>query len=288
MTMTLTETRNIHFQRFSVADAAAAESTPMEAPRLARRSMPDVARYRKVPRSPDEEFRYRVQKHGTPIHFSQAVIALVLQKQSFAEVGPSGVSITYQKAKYKFWHENSPTCCNKRGEKVLCTYDPDDMSFIHVLTEDGIYVESIPQKNKIAWFDDAAMKSELQKKQRSINRDMKHFQEIHKPTSESKINRILSNAEKMQIVNTIPAPEGSSAQGDQQDHAAEGRFPKADRLSRASEAISGQRFAHEEQRSRIRTTTARAANLLDSADKEFEEEFEEPATARRFTAANLL
>jgi hypothetical protein len=284
--MMLTATRNINFQRSIASDVIEQPAPTNRAQTAAARFSPAAElRYRKVPRSPDEEFAHRIQKLGKLRLFSQAVIALILQKQTFAEVTPSGVNLTYQKTKYKFWHENSLTCANRRGEKVLATFDPDDMSFVHILTEEGVYVESIPQKNKIAWFDADAMKTELQKKQRSLNRDMKHFQEIHKATSETKINRILTNAEKLQIVNPIPAPTKDTHFDADEPEAA---FPMADRISMATDAIRGQRTEHEAQRTRIKTTTARAANLLDPEDKFTEEDFEEPATARRFTAANLL
>lgn len=243
--------------------------------------------YRKVPRSPDQEFAARIEKYGRPIQFPQSVISLILQKQTRAEVGPSGIAIKFQKTSYRYWSDESAVCHNQRGEKVLCTFDPDDMSVIHVLTDDGCYIESVPQKNKISWFDDAALRDEMRKKAHSLNRDLAQFQAIHKDTSEEKINRVISNAQKMQIVNTMPCGAAPAAERSPEADLVD-RFPKADRLRYASESVAGQRRGHTEQRERMRKTTARASNLLDREDEQKEDIFEEPVTARRFTAATLL
>lgn len=186
-----TELRNIHF-----GNATADE-----------RRLPQMeTEYRQVNRSPDEEFSARVQAHGAPQRFPQSIIALILQKQRNVTVTKKGITFDYQGTKYQFWSPTSLVCANDVDKRVLVTFDPDDMAFCHILTEDGRHVESVPQKNKVAWFDDEAMRAAMRDKAHALNRDLAQFQAIHQATSEQKAQRVLSNAEKMQIVNTIPAP----------------------------------------------------------------------------------
>lgn len=243
--MNLTGLTNIHTAERDIAAPAAS---------------PQKEQYRKIQRSPNEEFQARVDRHGRPETIPQSFVALILQKQKRVTVTRNGISFEHQKTRYVYWHENSMTCANEVGEKVLVTFDRDDMSFVHVLTEQGGYVESIPQKGKVAWFDDEAMKDALTKKSRSLNRDMARFQAVHSDTIQKKADRIVSNAEKMQIVNTFPNPEGNgpldpgvkterrtatrsgsttgrvTVASDQSS-----RFTKADDIKLAVEAIGGQR-----------------------------------------------
>ena len=233
-----TTLRSIHHQP-ATAEPRAARSAPLQ--------------YRQVPRSPVEEFQARVLKHGRPLKFPQSVIGLILQKQSRAEVAAGGITIKYQKVTYRYWHEDSLTIANNRGQKALVTFDPDNMDFIHVLTDDGRYIESIPQKNKVSWFDDEALRAEMKKKMRAQNRDIARYQEIHKETSEQKVARALSNSEKIQAVNTLPHPASRSDKDP-----APASFPKADRITRAGRVITKQ---HEASATRIARTSDRLSRI---------------------------
>jgi hypothetical protein len=197
----LPELRNIHFDIAPPEPSTTTEALPSHKP-IARE-----LRARRVKMSPNEHFAAKVQEHGQPLHFPKSVIALILQKQKSIEITKNGIHFDYLKTKYTYWHQDSTTCANKIGQKALVTFDPDDMNFIHVLTPDGRYVESIPQKNKIEWFDDVALREEQKAKKASLSRDIERFREIHGPTSDEKANRVLTNAEKMQIVNTFPAEQ---------------------------------------------------------------------------------
>jgi hypothetical protein len=185
--------RNIHFRE----------------ERRAASSGPTNEEYRKVNRSPNEEFTARVMQHGSPKKFPQSVIALILQKQKHITVTKTGIKFDYQGNKFQFWSPTSLVCANQVDQRVLVTFDPDAMDFCHVLTDDGRFVESIPQKNKVAWFDDEAMRQAMKDKAYALNRDIARYRDIQQATSEEKATRILSNAEKMQIVNTFPVEDRS-------------------------------------------------------------------------------
>jgi hypothetical protein len=136
---------------------------------------------------------------------------------------------------------------------VLATFDPDDMSFLHVLTPDGRYVESIPLKDKVAWFDDAALREAQRAKKASLSRDIEQFRSIHGPTTEQKARRVVSNAEKLQIVNTFPAPEAEAAtvQGAARP-SADPHFAKAEEIQAALTTLRGQRTAATQRKTAMR------------------------------------
>jgi hypothetical protein len=208
-------------------------------------------RFRKVRRSPDEEFGARVERFGAPARMAESVVALILQKQKFVQVTRNGIGFEWNTDKYQFWHENSATCLNKVGEKVLVTFDPDEMSAVHVLTEDGRYVETVPQKGKVAWFDDEAMKKALESKARALNADVARFRGIHRATTEEKVARVTRNRERMQIVNTIGMPGAGTGMehgaGRMAKEGAKG-FERAEEIVKAQDVIVGQKGRYEARR----------------------------------------
>ena len=237
----IAELRNIHFSAVATPGAM---------------SRAEIA-HRRINRSPDEEFGRRMDKGGPLGKFAQSVIGLIMQKQKFVQVGKNGITFEYMRNRYTFWHENSVACRDQVGQRVLVTFDPDNIEFCHVLTDDGRYIESLPAKNKVAWFDDEAMREEMRKKAHALNADLQRFRTIHKPTTEQKAAALKTNAEKMQIVNTFAAPAAETGQAET------GRFAKADRIAEAAGSLTAQRARVDARETRTR---ARMRNLKADAE----------------------
>ena len=235
--------------------------------------------YRKANRSPDEEFALRRSKTQKLNKFPQSIIALILQKQKFVTVTKNGINFEHVGTKYQYWSAESATCSNDVGKRVLVTFDPDATEFCHILTNDGRYVESIPQKGKVHWFDNAEMKEAMSAKAHALNRDMARFQEIHKTTTEQKARRIVSNHDKMQMVNTIAAPAAISQPTDSENSAESitpntSRSVSADRLSfsraeKVQQAVGIIRNHKAAAQERVSKTQSRIKDLKDETEDSF-------------------
>lgn len=165
----------------------------------------DMPRLREVTNDPAREF---AQRPGMTRPLPNEVAALILARQEFREVTRNGITID----KRQYWSENSITIATKAGtkEKVLITYNRHDASVIHVLTRDGVYVESIPEKGMVVMFDPVATERELGAHRRAQQRDMDRLVEIHGADSLAELARTKSNAAQMhRVVSTFDVPQGT-------------------------------------------------------------------------------
>jgi hypothetical protein len=274
--MTITETpvqpRNIHFSQ-DVNKAEVGEESARA---------PFVGRFRKVTRSPNEEFAARVEQYGQPVRIPRSVVALVLKKKRWVTVKPSGILLEINKMKLWYWHQNSATCANRVGQRVLALFDPDDLACIEIMQADGVWMESIPQKEAVAWFDEDATRAQAEAKGQVLKRQMEDFLETHKPTVEEKDRRILANAEKMQIVNTLPHPEAPIEQPVAREHAKD--FVKADLVESARDILRARRTTVRNRSDRL--SRFRAEDLSKS-DRDGDV-VDEPVQVGRFSADALL
>ncbi len=214
-------------------------------------------RSRLITRSPDEEWEARLEKQTTPEGVSpiealpDALAALIMQTQQTLKVTRNGIKITILGKDYVYWHESSATCNpSMMGQKVLVTYDPDNLAFIHIIAGDGRYVETIPLKTDKAWYSEEAWKDVAANK-RVAQAVHDRLKLLHGPTSRKIADRARHNAETLQSVHTFPHPRtvGASSNPENERLAGEDPAPAPDTLSntrsRGGEFPLAERIAYE-------------------------------------------
>jgi len=170
-----------------------------------------LPRERLVTNDPAREFAARP---GAVRALPDEIAAIILARQEHREVTREGVTVDGR----KFWHENSITCATKAGtkEKVLVTYNRYKPEIIHVLTNDGAYVESIPEKGKAEFFDPATTQKQLGAVRRDQARAMDRMKELHGPDTLETLQRERENLARMQrCVSTFESPVPPDQSADQ-------------------------------------------------------------------------
>lgn len=173
---------------------------PQPAPEAEEITLP---RERRITNDPAREF---VARPGAVRGLPNEIAALILARQEFREVTRNGITIDGR----TFWHENSITIATKAGtkERVLITYNRHQPEVIHVLTNDGAYIESIPQKGKAEFFDPQSTARELGAVRRDQARVMNRLAELHGPDAMETLQRERANLGQMQrSVSTFDSPD---------------------------------------------------------------------------------
>lgn len=184
--------KNIHFKPAPTVLENSSLATPHS-------SLP---RRRDVVNDPAREFAARP---GTVRLLPADVHALILQRHEWRLVGRKGIVIE----KNRYWSENSITCSTLAGKKleVLCTYNRHDTSVIHILKNDGSYLETIALAGHADMFDAEQAEQKLGELRRDEARVMKRMNEIHAPDIEATLKRAEDNLAKMQrMVVTLDPP----------------------------------------------------------------------------------
>jgi hypothetical protein len=171
--------------------AAEAAQEPRELPAM---------RLRTVKNSPAEEYSARP---GAVESIPDALAAMILSRKARVEVGTKGVTITEGGTKRKYWHPDSPLC-NRIGDgekrRVVAVWNSQDTSRVHLLDEQGRYLETLPEKGRVAWFDREAGATELAGHRRVVSRVYDHLQRLHEGESISAIERKRIAAEEAEMV----------------------------------------------------------------------------------------
>lgn len=184
---------------------------PHEACMEAAAALPPL-RVRQVTLSPHEEYQRRPGEVET---IPDALAALILSKKARVEVGLRGVTLEIEGTKRTYWHPDSPLCHRiGDGEKrrVFAVWARQDASKIHLLDEQGRYLETLPEKGRVAWFSEEGA-DELAAHRRTISRVYDHLQRLHQGDSITAAERTrLAAAEAEQVLRataSFPAPEST-------------------------------------------------------------------------------
>lgn len=233
------------------------EETPLE-----NRVAAVPAKWRKVNRSPNEEYTARLARVQPLKKFPDTVVAAFLYNFTELKVSKNGLRMKLAKQPYTFWHANSITCANEVGKWVNVAYQPDNLDWIAVLNADGGVIEIIPLKSRAAWFDEEELAKASRAKHAAHQRLKDRFEAIHEPTSEERINRHLRNSERMQIVNTLPAPAALASRAsddtgpDTSVRTERGTpFTRAGDLAQASTGMQRQRTRRQKHEERVSRET---------------------------------
>lgn len=163
-------------------------------------------RFQKVTRSPLEEMCARIQKHGRMELIPDSLAALMMQKQKWETVEPNGISFIINGETHRFFHPESQVCVTAVGQRVLFSYDPDDLSVIYILSASGRFQEAVPRDCKVAWFADD-MAEQIAKYRRVTQHAHESLERIHGKTTAKIYDRTKANAAAVTALHTLPLPD---------------------------------------------------------------------------------
>lgn len=184
--------RNIHFTARASSEQveAAADATPR--------------RTRRVTNSPEREYAARA---GAVERMPDALAAIILSEKQLLTVGRNGLQMSRDGRKYKYWSEDSVICRDESldGKKVVCVFNRNDLSRVHVLTNDGEYIETLPMKGTQEFFDTENAGRELAKHKREQVRLMDRMNDLHGADTVKAVLTARANTEAMRtVVTTMP------------------------------------------------------------------------------------
>jgi hypothetical protein len=188
--MDLSNLRNPHIAALAPQEDCGVSAEPVVAP----------MRLRVVTLSPAEEY---VRREGVTEAIPDALVALILSRKTRVQVTMAGVKITEGKVKRVYWHPDSPLC-NRIGDgetlRVFAVWNRQDDSRIHLMSDDGRYLETLPEKGKAAWFDHEQGAKIIADSRRAITRVYHHLQSVHEGESITAVERAQRNKEAAETV----------------------------------------------------------------------------------------
>ena len=218
---------------------------------------------RAVGRSPVQEFDARA---GRVREIPQALKIVLSGGRSKVTISRNGISFRPKplnaEAPVKsltWWDADSALCqpCNF-GREVIVAYNRSDFSMIHVLDEKGQYLDTLPLKDKVKWFDREATEKGISDTRRIASRVNAQLQTLHVEDSEAAEQRAAVNRHRLEtIVQTFPM-RGEKAPARSSESAAA--------VGMAQALMKRQRDEYEAQEAevqqRVQAEGADAANLL--------------------------
>jgi hypothetical protein len=204
--------RNIHF-------TPSVDPEPVEAPCLPR--------LREKTNDPLTEYS---QRPGQVERLPDSVAAIILCKSGASVVRRHEISVTLNKTEYIFKSADSLVLRAKNGteEKVVWLVNRMRPDVLHLLTNDGRYIESIPLKGEARWFSsDPESQRVLTDAKRSIGHDLAGMKELHGIDTAKAVEDARYNASQIHtLTRTFPV----SPQGADQNPQPRAAAPRADNL----------------------------------------------------------
>lgn len=205
---------------------------------------------RKVPRSPIQEFQARSARIGGTDPLPDALAAILFYEHKRPTIDKKGrIIFQLEGTDYKFYHPDCLTCHPANaGKQIRVSFNRDELDCVFVLSDDGRYVETVPRDGKHDWFSKEAG-AEIAKYRRVATHVHEHLKRIHAPDTKAEHERVKSNAEKLQYLNTFPVPgaRATAATADSQEtiHAPGDRvsITEAPRFENAEQIVAAARLA---------------------------------------------
>lgn len=194
--------RNIHFAQGAAAASDGGQSRSESAATLPR--------LRFVKNSPTREYAARA---GEVERLPDALAAIILSEKQFLTVTRSGLQMKRDGKAYKYWSENSAICNDASfdGRRVVCVFNRNDLSRVHVMTDDGCYIETLPQKGRAEFFDQENAGRELARHRRAEENAMRRMEQVHGADTIRAATQARENAEQMRTVVTTMPRRGAPA-----------------------------------------------------------------------------
>ena len=204
--------RNIHFKPAISDDNTAQPSQEAQMCRLREKTNDPLTEYG--------------QRPGQVERLPDSVAAIILCKSGASVVRRHEISVTLHKKEYIFKSADSLVLRAKNGtdEKVVWLVNRMRPDVLHLLTNDGRYIESIPLKGEAQWFsnDDESQRA-LTDAKRSIGHDLADMKELHGiDTAKAVEDARYNSAQIHTITRSFPTPDASNAKAS---------APRADEIS---------------------------------------------------------
>lgn len=194
----MTQIRNITFQ-------------DPEAPPATQAVLPenDRLKLRFVTVSPHEEYQLR---SGEVRPISNELASAILSRKGRAEITLKGIVVDRKDmgGRNTYWHEDSRICndLSARDRKIFYVVNPLRSDVVHLLTDTGIYIESLPIKFRPEVLNTEQQAAEVAKHHRQIGRVARHMQTLHGEATKQALEDLAENSREMQrVVQVLPAPE---------------------------------------------------------------------------------
>ena len=172
-----------------------------------------ILRTRKVTVSPHEEYLLR---EGEVRPISNELAAAILSFKGRAIVGNKGVTVDRKDigGRFVYFHEDSITLndFSSREKKLFYVINRLVPEVLHLLDENGVYIESLPLRERPAVLDQEAQQEQLRQHKTVINRAASRLQDLHAPDTREALETLASNSREMtRVVQTLPAPCSGAA-----------------------------------------------------------------------------
>lgn len=190
--------RNITFMEPEEEDTTPQQAAPEEIVSM---------RIRNISVSPQEEYQLR---DGQVRPISNELAAAILSYKGRAKVENKGVVVERKDlgGRYVYFHEDSVVIndFSTREKKLFYVINRMVPEVLHLLDERGVYIESLPLRERPCVLDNAAQAEQLRENKTIINRAAARLQELHAPDTREQLDAIAANSKEMQrVVQVLPA-----------------------------------------------------------------------------------
>lgn len=210
--------RNIHFAAAAAITAPAVAGTPstshveQQASDLRPQTSDLRLRTRRVSVSPLEEYQLRP---GAVRPIPDFLAAVILSFSGRAEITANGIVVDRKKElgrRITYHHPDSVICndLSRRERKWFYVLNRQNPDRVHILDENGNYVETLPEKFMPHALDNKEQAAVAAAYKRQIRRVASHLQGLQSEETEAAIENLRHNAETMtRYVQTFDAPASS-------------------------------------------------------------------------------
>lgn len=170
--------------------------------------------------SPIEEYQIRLRAVAPPLHLADHEVAALLHETRTELVENDGtIRFTHAGLRREYYHPDSPTCQNRRGQKVVVAVSRNFADVLFVVTPDRQYLDTIPLKENLAWFNYDQLGHEIREQEIVLKRAAKNLENLHGDEIQRRAYAGRGNVEKVEgwreqrIVTTFSAgskPDESS------------------------------------------------------------------------------
>jgi hypothetical protein len=148
--------------------------------------------------SPREELAVRRRTVLPTVKLPDHAVALLMQEQEFKVVRGNKIRIEVNGVKRDYTHVNSLVCqAANEGRRFLVSYALDFPEAIFALTDAGAFLETIPLKGTVKWFDSPATSQAIAEKGAKIQRARAVLEQVHAPDTIARAERATRNLQKI-------------------------------------------------------------------------------------------
>lgn len=191
-----------------------AESTPSpdHTPAAAPPAAEDVTlRLRQVTVSPAEEYLLRP---GSVRPISNDLAAAILSYKGRATVENKGIVVDRKElgGRFLYFHADSLVLndFSAREKKLFYVINRMVPEVIHLLDEQGVYIESLPLRERPAVLDSEAQAAQVAEHKTIINRAASRLQELHAADTRQALADLAANSAEMhRVIQVLPAADAT-------------------------------------------------------------------------------